>query len=101
MAIRDIADILKDISDMFGDDLSDDKLRLLEDITDTVAAATPADGEDWKSKYEENDRAWRQKYKDRFLNKEEVKVEVTVGEDQEDEFVKKSYDYDDLFEEKE
>lgn len=45
---------------------SDDDLTLLENITDTINELSARDNEDWKAKYEENDRAWRERYKARF-----------------------------------
>lgn len=104
MAVRELADLLEDIGKMFGDDVSDEKLRLLEDISDTVADATaprPEDGEDWKAKYEENDRMWRQRYRDRFMSGPEVsdkiKVELEVERDPEPE--PKTLTYEELFKE--
>lgn len=43
----------------------DESLSLIEDITDTINSYEEA--EDWKSKYEENDKEWREKYRARFM----------------------------------
>lgn len=52
-----------------GEDTSEDSLKFIEDVTDTYNEMfTRADGqENWKSKYEENDTEWRNKYKERFF----------------------------------
>lgn len=66
MAVLSREEMIKKLSEKFGDDNSDDVLSIMEDITDTYASWN--DAEDWKSKYEENDSAWRKKYRDRFEN---------------------------------
>lgn len=68
MAVLSKEEMIKKLSEKFGDDNSDDVLSILEDITDTYASWN--DAEDWKTKYEENDSAWRKKYRDRFENNE-------------------------------
>ncbi len=45
---------------------SDDDLTLLENITDTLNDMSREDTEDWKTKFEENDKQWRERYKARF-----------------------------------
>lgn len=100
MAVRDHAELLAEIGAMFGDDTSDDKLKMLEDISDTLADATAPDPEDWKGKYEELDKTWRQRYRDRFMGvktednpKIEVEVELPMPEPP------KPKTYEELFEE--
>lgn len=63
-------DILSAIQDMFKDDTSDSTLGFIEDVTDTINdLETKASGQDdWKTKYEENDKEWREKYKERFFS---------------------------------
>lgn len=63
-------EILKAIKSKLGEDTGDDTIALLEDITDTLNDYDnkTTDTEDWKTKYEENDKAWRKKYTDRFFN---------------------------------
>ena len=71
MAVKSKDDLLNSIRAKLGDDTSDDTLSLLEDVTDTFNSLTAnPDGEDWKKKYEENDKQWREKYRDRFFNTE-------------------------------
>lgn len=65
MAIKTIDEILSSVSAIIGDNNSDEALTLLEDIQDTF---NDRDNTDWKQKYEENDREWRNRYKERFLS---------------------------------
>ena len=71
MSIKTKQEILEQINARFGEDNSDEALSMIEDITDTLndfETRANGDGIDWKSKYEENDKAWKKKYVDRFFN---------------------------------
>ena len=69
MAVKSKEELLESIKGLLADDTSDASIALLEDITDSFdAQKTATDTEDWKKKYEENDREWRQKYRDRFFS---------------------------------
>lgn len=100
MAVRTKDELLEIIKERIGDDSSDETISFLEDITDTLSdyeeKATNSDTEDWKTKYEENDKMWREKYRERFFSKEVEKEDEDFSEDE-----VKSLSYDDLFEEKE
>lgn len=91
MAIRTKEEILESIRTRIGDDTSDEALALVEDVSDTMDSLSNAESEDWKSKYEENDAAWRQKYRDRFYNtgKED--------EDKDDDTPRQIRTFEDLF----
>lgn len=69
MAIVSKEDLIKRLSEKFGDDNSDEVIQLTEDLSDTLNDFDSRinDTEDWKAKFEENDNMWRKKYKDRFL----------------------------------
>ena len=99
MAVRTKDELLEIIKGRIGDDSSDETISFLEDITDTLSdyeeKATNSDTEDWKTKYEENDKMWREKYRERFFSKEVEKEDEDFEEDE-----VKSLSYDDLFEEK-
>lgn len=72
MAVRSKEELMKSIRARIGDDQSDEAIALLEDVADTYAdmeTRANGDGEDWKAKFEANDAAWRQKYRDRFFGK--------------------------------
>ena len=69
MSVISKADLLKKFSEIVGDDNSDKVLDFMGDLSDTMDdydTKTKGDGVDWKAKYEENDKNWRQKYRDRF-----------------------------------
>ena len=72
-------EILDSINKIAGEDSSDEVIKLLEDVSDTFDDYASKTGEDWKTKYEENDKAWREKYRARFMN-EVVKDEVIDGD---------------------
>lgn len=99
MAVKTREEIIASINTIVGENNSDEVLSLIEDVTDTFQ-----DGETMRNKitelenqYNENDAAWRKKYRDRFN-------EGTSHND-EDEFEDpnekppKRYRYEDLFKE--
>lgn len=61
MAKRTFAELVEKIKTYTGDRDDDETLSLMEDINDTLNNET-----DWQAKYNENDKAWRTKYKQRF-----------------------------------
>lgn len=87
MAVLSFDELIAKIKTKIGEDTSDESIALLEDVTDTFNANN--DGEDWKTKYEENDKEWRKKYIDRFSGsggsdpdeEEEEEEEKTTFED--------------------
>lgn len=70
MAVVNKDTIMERLRENFNDNDSDDVLGLLEDVTDTLNDYQSRLEENgyWKERYEQNDREWRQKYKDRFFN---------------------------------
>lgn len=70
MAIKTKDELLATINGMNGENVSDEVLALIEDISDTLDdyESRTSDNTNWRNKYEENDKEWRQKYRDRFLN---------------------------------
>lgn len=64
MAVLSFDELITKIKAKIGDDTSDESIELLEDVSDTFNANN--DGENWKTKYEENDKEWRKKYIERF-----------------------------------
>ena len=57
--------LLQQITDILGDRTDDESLSLLENASDTLNQY--ADEENWKQKYEDNDKEWRERYKKRFM----------------------------------
>ena len=100
MAIKTQEELLNSIRDLLPDNTSDEAISLLEDVTDTLGSFSNAnkDNEDWKKKYEENDKEWRQKYRDRFFNtgsNDDGKPDNKFDPEPEPEPVKKKFE--DLF----
>ena len=57
-----------------GEDTSDEAISFMEDVTDTLddyEKRLTGDGTDWKAKYEENDKQWRERYVARFNGSDE------------------------------
>lgn len=83
------------VSRMGEDNKSDEDIKLIEDLTDTFDDYERRAGEDWRTKYEENDRQWRDRYVARFMNKDiedEIETKEVRVEDE-------RLSYDDLFKE--
>lgn len=83
------------ISQRIGEDNSDEAISLLEDISDTLNDydARTKDATDWKKRYEDNDKEWRDKYKERFMSGDSNEEEDAFEEPE----VKK-YTFESLFE---
>lgn len=80
------------IRERIGDSTSDADIQFMEDITDTYNKLEQNGQEDWKKKYEENDKQWRTKYRDRFFSA--VKDDDDEPKQQEEE---QKLTYDSLF----
>lgn len=91
MAVLSFNELIAKIKAKIGDDTSDKSIELLEDVTDTFNANN--DGEDWKTRYEENDKEWRKKYIDRFSGSGDS------DHDEEDEEEEEKTTFEDLFKE--
>ncbi len=96
--IKSKEELLEAVKLKFDGDDSDEVISLLEDITDTIDDLETRTGsaDEWRSKYEENDKEWRRRYIDRFSGKVEEAEEPSFFESQE---VEKTNRYEDLFEE--
>lgn len=117
MAVRTKEEIIKTLSEYFGEDDSDRVISILEDVSDTLYSYGDEDREDWRKKYDELDKEWRRKYRDRFLRRDEYRNDYrdeyedeyksneterfkeVDGEDVE--YKEKVKTFDDLFEEEE
>lgn len=73
MAVKNKEEILEAIKTRVGEQTDDETISFLEDVSDTftdLETRANVDGEDWKTKYEENDKMWRERYTTRFFSKE-------------------------------
>ncbi len=62
---------MEQVKAIVGDNTDDATLKFLEDLTDTMGdleTKAQGDGEDWKSKYEQNDKEWRERYQQTFFS---------------------------------
>lgn len=105
MAVLSKEDFMTRLKERIGDDTSDEALSFIEDMTDTFndleTKSSGNNDEQWKQKYDELDKSWREKYTARFF-KSETTPEDAINDQIED--VKddaETKDFDDLFNEKE
>lgn len=88
-------ELIEKVKKYVGDRTDDETIEILEDISDSIDSS---DADEWKQKYEENDKMWRDKYISRFFEKNEDELDTpTEHEEEETEY---KY-YDDLFEKEE
>lgn len=67
MAIKTKQEVLDGLKKFIpNDDTSDDTLAFLQDVSDTLDAG--AENVDYKQRLADNDKRWRQKYRDAFYN---------------------------------
>lgn len=72
-----VDEALESLKKYVGDDTSDEALEVVQSMSDVLKDKTTA--EEWKTKYEENDAQWRQKYRDTFFNKPAEDVDDDTG----------------------
>lgn len=71
---KTLEELLDKARSVMGDDTSDAALELIEDLSDTIndLSERADDQTDWKSKYDELDQTWRQRYRDRFYSGDDL-----------------------------
>lgn len=86
-------ELIEKVRKYVGDRTDDETIEIIEDISDSIDSS---DADEWKQKYEENDKMWRDKYISRFVDKKEDNLDALT----EDEEEQKEYNsFEDLFEE--
>lgn len=88
-------ELIEKVKKYVGDRTDDETIEIIEDISDSIDSS---DADDWKQKYEENDKMWRDKYISRFLEKKEDEPDTTTEHEDEE---KEYNSFEDLFEEEE
>lgn len=88
-------ELIEKIKKYVGDRTDDETIEIIEDISDSIDSS---DADEWKQKYEENDKMWRDKYISRFLEKKEDGLDTPTEHEEEE---KEYNSFDDLFEEEE
>ena len=77
-----------------GDRTDDETIEIIEDISDSIDSSD----DEWKQKFKENDKMWRDKYISRFLEKKEDELDTPTEHEEEE---KEYNSFEDLFEEEE
>lgn len=86
-------ELIEKVRNYVGDRKDDETIEIIEDISDSIDSS---DADNWKQKYEENDKMWRDKYISRFVEKKEDEPDTpTEPEEEEKEYIS----FEDLFEE--
>ena len=88
-------ELIDKVKKYVGDRTDDETIEIIEDITDSIDSS---DADEWKRKYEENDKMWRDKYVSRFFDKKEEDLETPTEHEEEE---KEYNSYEDLFEKEE
>ena len=105
MAVLSHDDFMNTIKDLAGDNADDNTLTMIENFTDTFndLETRASDTTDWKTKYEQNDNEWREKYKTRFFEGDAGTTPADVMRDQKEDITDdgKDISFDDLFKERE
>ena len=70
-------ELMTSVKSIIGDRSDDDAIQFLEDFSDTVESFS--DAEEWRKRYEENDRCWRERYRARFFDGGPVEPPPTPG----------------------
>lgn len=86
-------ELIEKVKKYIGDKNDDETIEIIEDISDSIDSS---DADQWKQKYEENDKMWRDKYISRFVEKKEDELDPQSEHEQEE---KECSSFEDLFEE--
>lgn len=88
-------ELIEKVREYVGDRKDDETIELMEDISDSIDSS---EADEWKKKYEENDKMWRDKYISRFVEKKEDEIDTPTEHEEEE---KEYNSFEDLFEEEE
>lgn len=88
-------ELIEKVRKYVGDRTDDETIEIIEDISDSIDSS---DDDEWKQKFEENDKMWRDKYIARFLEKKEDELDTPTEHEEEE---KEYNSFEDLFEKEE
>lgn len=88
-------ELIEKVRKYVGDRTDDETIEIIEDISDSIDSS---DDDEWRQKFEENDKMWRDKYISRFLEKKEDELDAPPKHEEEE---KEYNSFEDLFEEEE
>lgn len=91
-------ELIEKVKKYVGDRTDDETIEILEDISDSIDSS---DADEWRQKFEENDKMWRDKYISRFFEKNDDGIEDPTDEKDDEEEEKEYKTFEDLFEEEE
>lgn len=84
-------ELIEKVRKYVGDRTDNETIEIIEDISDSMDSS---DADEWKQKYEDNDKMWRDRYISRFVEKKEDEAD-TAAEHEEEE--KEYSSFEDLF----
>ena len=85
-------ELIEKVKKYVGDRTDDETIEIIEDISDSIDSSD----DEWKQKFKENDKMWRDKYISRFLEKKEDELDTPTEHEEEE---KEYTSFEDLFEE--
>lgn len=85
-------ELIEKVRKYVGDRTDDETIEIIEDISDSIDSP---EADEWKQKFEENDKMWRDKYISRFLEKKEDELDTPTEHEEEE---KEYNSFEDLFE---
>lgn len=88
-------ELIEKVRKYLGDRTDDETIEIIEDISDSIDSS---DADEWRQKFEENDKMWRDKYISRFFEKKEDELDTPTEHEEEE---KEYNSFDDLFEKEE
>lgn len=88
-------ELIEKVRKYVGDRKDDETIEIIEDISDSIDSS---EADEWKKKYMENDKMWRDKYISRFVEKKEDVLDTPTEHEEEE---KEYKSFEDLFEEEE
>lgn len=86
-------ELIEKVRKYVGDRKDDETIEIIEDISDSIDSS---EADEWKKKYEENDKMWRDKYISRFVEKKGDELDIPTEPEEEE---KEYNSFEDLFEE--
>ena len=97
--IRSKEEIMEMIKTRIGEDTSDDAIAFVQDISETIDdyEKKTASYNELEERYKENDKTWREKYKEAFFSG--AKGSAEDYQEKPDEEERKKYTYEKLFKE--
>ena len=87
-------ELIEKVRKYVGDRTDDETIEIIEDISDSIDSSD----DEWKRKFEENDKMWRDRYISRFLEKKEDELDTPTEHEEEE---KEYNSFEDLFKKEE